>query len=111
MTDADSHIRTDVGPRLRALRHGHALRLADLATITGIAASTLSRLETGHLHPTLAQLLPLARAFDVTLDELVGLGKSGRDEQPRVIHRHGAVFMPLAQEPGGIQTSRLSPVA
>jgi transcriptional regulator with XRE-family HTH domain len=107
VTDADSPTRADVGPRLRSLRHGHALRLADLAAITGIAASTLSRLETGHLHPTLAQLVPLAGAFDVTLDELVGFGKSGHDKQPQVIHRHGAVFMPLAQQPGGIQTYKM----
>jgi transcriptional regulator with XRE-family HTH domain len=60
-----------VGPRLRALRQERGATLADLSTTTGISVSTLSRLESGQRRPTLEQLLPLARAHQVTLDELV----------------------------------------
>ena len=43
--------------------------------------STLSRLESGGRRPTLELLLPLARAYGVTLDELVGAPPTG---DPRV---------------------------
>jgi len=48
------------------------MTLAELADITGISVSTLSRLESGQRRPNLELLLPLARAHRVQLDELVG---------------------------------------
>ncbi|WP_433181412.1 helix-turn-helix domain-containing protein [Actinoallomurus sp. CA-150999] len=103
-----SHVLADVGRRLRSLRHGRDMRLAELAEATGISESTLSRLETGRLRPTLAQLVPLARVYDVTLDDLVGLPDSERqDKRMPVIHRHGAVFVPLTRRPGGIQAYKM----
>ena len=97
-----------VGPRLRALRTEWQLSLTDLATATGISASTLSRLETGRLRPTLEQLLPLARTHGVALDELVGAPETG---DPRVhlrpITRHGRTYLPLTRRPGGLQAYKL----
>ena len=60
-----------VGPRLKQLRQRRDITLTDLAIETDISTSTLSRLEAGLRRPTLEQLLPLARAYRVTLDELV----------------------------------------
>ena len=60
-----------VGPRLRTLRRQREITLADLSARTGVSVSTLSRLESGDRKPTLELLLPLARAYGVTLDELV----------------------------------------
>lgn len=54
--------------------------LERLAEATGISVSTLSRLESGRRRPTL-ELLPLARAYRVPLDELVGAPASG---DPRI---------------------------
>ncbi|GLY29419.1 helix-turn-helix transcriptional regulator [Kineosporia sp. NBRC 101731] len=107
MSDADTRAQADVGQRLRTLRQGRDLRLAELAELTGITVSTLSRLENGLRRPTLAQLVPLARVHGITLDELVGLDRPERVDQPRVIHRHGAVFVPLAQQAGGIQAYKM----
>ncbi|MFD4402911.1 helix-turn-helix domain-containing protein [Nocardia sp. NPDC058499] len=56
---------------MRNLRRERETTLAEVATATGISISTLSRLESGSRRPTLDQLLPLARAHGVTLDELV----------------------------------------
>ncbi|MFC4536757.1 helix-turn-helix domain-containing protein [Sphaerisporangium dianthi] len=94
-----------VGPRLRRLRLHRGVTLADLAAETGISASTLSRLEAGLRRPTLEQLLPLARAYGVTLDELVDAPPTG---DPRVNLRpipcaDGSVVLPLTRRPGGIQ--------
>lgn len=97
-----------VGPRLRALRRQRETTLAGLSAATGISVSTLSRLESGARRPTLEQLLPLARAHGVTLDELVGSPPTG---DPRIhlrpVTRHGMTLLPLTRRPGGIQAYKL----
>ncbi len=93
-----------VGPRLRALRGQRGTTLGQLADITGISVSTLSRLESGGRKPTLELLLPLARAYQVPLDELVGAHPAGDPRvRARPIVRHGVTFLPLTRRPGGIQ--------
>ncbi|SCL31466.1 transcriptional regulator, XRE family with cupin sensor [Micromonospora rhizosphaerae] len=93
-----------VGPRLRALRRQRGTTLAQLAQATGISVSTLSRLESGGRRPTLELLLPLARAHQVPLDELVGAPPTGDPRlHPRPIVRHGITFLPLTRRPGGLQ--------
>ncbi|MET1058396.1 MAG: XRE family transcriptional regulator [Nocardioides sp.] len=94
-----------VGPRLKNLRLRRGVTLADLADETGISISTLSRLEAGLRRPTLEQLLPLARAHGVTLDELVDAPPTGN---PRINLRpiaggDGSTILPLTRRPGGIQ--------
>jgi transcriptional regulator with XRE-family HTH domain len=61
-----------VGPRLKRLRTDRGVTLSSLAASTGISKSTLSRLETGQRRPSLELLLPLAQAYRVPLDDLVG---------------------------------------
>ena len=94
-----------VGSRLKQLRQHRDLTLIDLAEETGISTSTLSRLEAGLRRPTLEQLLPLARSYGVTLDELVDAPPTG---DPRVNMRpiptnDGSTVVPLTRRPGGIQ--------
>lgn len=97
-----------VGPRLRALRRQLGSTLAELSAETGISVSTLSRLEAGQRKPTLELLLPLARAHQVPLDELVDAASSG---DPRVrssaVVRHGISFFPLTRRPGGLQAFKV----
>jgi len=99
---------TAVGPRLRALRRERETTLADLSATTGISVSTLSRLESGDRRPTLELLLPLARAYGVTLDELAGAPPTG---DPRVhlrpVTRDGITMLPLTRRAGGIQAYKL----
>ncbi|WP_058742079.1 helix-turn-helix transcriptional regulator [Curtobacterium citreum] len=94
-----------VGPRLRALRERRDVTLAALAAETGISVSTLSRLESGQRRPTLELLLPLARAYQVPLDDLVGAPQTG---DPRVHlrpERHGGrVVIPLTKRTGGVRS-------
>jgi transcriptional regulator with XRE-family HTH domain len=94
-----------VGPRLKELRQRRDITLSDLAAETGISTSTLSRLEAGLRRPTLEQLLPLAAAHGVTLDELVDAPPTG---DPRVNLKplatgDGRTILPLSRRPGGIQ--------
>jgi transcriptional regulator with XRE-family HTH domain len=99
---------TAVGPRLRALRRQRGVTLADLAARTGISESTLSRLESGRRRPNLELLLPLARAFSLPLDELVGAPHTG---DPRVhfrpVRRRGRTFIPLTRRAGGLQAYKI----
>ncbi|MBR7835604.1 helix-turn-helix domain-containing protein [Actinospica durhamensis] len=93
-----------VGPRLRALRLRSGTTLTALSQSTGIPISTLSRLESGQRKPGLELLLPLARAYQVPLDELVGAPPSGDPRvYPRPFTRNGVTVVPLTRKPGGLQ--------
>ncbi|GGF32075.1 helix-turn-helix domain-containing protein [Williamsia phyllosphaerae] len=106
-TDTDA-VLAAVGPRLRALRNQRDITLSDLSESTGISVSTLSRLESGQRRPTLEQLLPLASAYRVQLDDLVGAPRTG---DPRVVlrptTRHGMTFIPLTGRAGGLQAYKM----
>lgn len=97
-----------VGPRLRALRRARGITLAGLAATTGVSESTLSRLESGQRRPSLELLLPLARTYDVPLDDLVGAPRTG---DPRIhlkpIRRFGMTFVPLSRRPGGVHAFKM----
>ncbi|MFJ4716290.1 helix-turn-helix domain-containing protein [Streptomyces sp. NPDC088785] len=97
-----------VGPRLRALRKERGATLSGLSASTGISVSTLSRLESGLRRPSLELLLPIARAHQVPLDELVGAPPVG---DPRVrakpVVRHGRTMIPLTRQPGGLQAYKI----
>jgi transcriptional regulator with XRE-family HTH domain len=101
---ANNEVIAAVGPRLRALRLQRAVTLTDLSATTGISVSTLSRLESGQRRATLELLLPLARAYHVPLDDLVGAPPTG---DPRVyarpINRFGQTIVPLSRQATGIQ--------
>ncbi|MFD3440378.1 helix-turn-helix domain-containing protein [Streptomyces sp. NPDC058685] len=98
----------EVGPRLRSIRRDRGATLGALSEVTGISVSTLSRLESGQRKPSLELLLPIARAHQVPLDELVGAPPVG---DPRVrakpIVRHGRTMLPLTRQPGGLQAYKV----
>ena len=93
-----------MGPRLRALRQERDTTLADLSAETGISVSTLSRLESGRRRPNLELRLPLAKAYQVALDELVGAPPTGDPRlHLRPISCNGRTIVPLSRRAGGIQ--------
>ena len=82
--DIDALIRQ----RIRALRLARGWSLDVLARSCFLSPSTLSRIETGDRRIALDQLVPIARALETTLDELVS---SEEDEdvviRPQPAHR------------------------
>ena len=93
-----------VGARLRTLRQERDITLAGLSASTDISVSTLSRLESGQRRATLELLLPLAQAYQVPLDELVGAPATGDPRiNSRPITRHGVTMYPLTRRAGGLQ--------
>jgi transcriptional regulator with XRE-family HTH domain len=97
-----------VGPRLKKIRAQRDVTLTDLAERTGISKSTLSRLENGQRRPSLELLLPLALAYRVPLDDLVGAPEVG-DPRIRLKPRrvHGRTVLPLTQQPNGVQAWKI----
>jgi transcriptional regulator with XRE-family HTH domain len=97
-----------VGPRLRRVREQRGVTLTEVADRTGISKSTLSRLETGQRKPSLELLLPLAQAYRVPLDDLVGAPEVG---DPRIRLRprrvNGRTVLPLTRNPGGVQAWKI----
>ena len=95
-------------PRLRALRKQAGITLAALSAASGIPISTLSRLEAGKRTPTLEQVLALAEAHAVSVDELIGAPPTGDARvNLRPIVRNGKTLIPLTRRPGGIQAYKL----
>lgn len=97
-----------VGSRLRRIRHQRGLTLTAVAEATGMSKSTLSRLETGQRRPTLELLLPLAQAFRVPLDDLVGAPAFG-DPRIRLTPRpvRGRTVVPLTAGPEAVQAWKI----
>jgi transcriptional regulator with XRE-family HTH domain len=97
-----------VGPRLKRLRSQRGVTLTALSEVTGISKSTLSRLENGQRRPSLELLLPLAQAYRVALDDLVGAPEVG-DPRIRLKPRrvNGRTVLPLTRQPGGVQAWKI----
>ena len=97
-----------VGPRLKQLRVQRGATITSVAAATGISKSTLSRLETGQRRPSLELLLPLAQAYHVPLDDLVGAPDVG---DPRIRLKpqrvKGRTVIPLTRHPGGMQAWKI----
>jgi transcriptional regulator with XRE-family HTH domain len=97
-----------VGPRLKGIRKQRGVTLTDVAERTGISKSTLSRLENGQRRPSLELLLPLAQAYRVPLDDLVGAPEVA-DPRIRLKARkiNGRTVIPLTRQPNGVQAWKI----
>jgi transcriptional regulator with XRE-family HTH domain len=85
--------------RIRGLRLARGWSLDALAARCHLSPSNLSRIETGHRRIALDQLVPIARALDTTLDQLV---ESADDEdvviRPQPCHTRGLTSWLLSRE-------------
>lgn len=107
-TEAIATALEQVGPRLRQLRTQRGITLTSLEVTTGISKSTLSRLESGQRKPSLELLLPLAQAYGVPLDDLVGAPEVGDPRlrlKPQKVH--GRTVIPLTRMPGSMQAWKM----
>lgn len=95
--DTDARVRR----RLRELRNDRGLTLADVAERAGMAVSTLSRLESGGRRLALDHLPPLARALEVSVDDLLEMHERA---DPRVRNRpftsNGVTYWALTHDRG-----------
>lgn len=79
-----------LGKRLRELRRERGMTLEDAGRMTGLAASTLSKIENDQMSPTFDVVQKLATGFDIDITELFA-SNSGQDAAGRrSVTLHGA---------------------
>jgi transcriptional regulator with XRE-family HTH domain len=84
--------------RLHDLREQAGLSLEEVGRRAGMAASTVSRLESGARRLTLDHLPPLAGALGVTVDTLLAPPERADPRvRSRAFTRHGITFLPLTR--------------
>ncbi len=83
MTQDADLLESGVRQRIRALRGERGWSLDELAARAHLSASTLSRLETGHRRLALDHLVSIARALEVSVDDLL----DGGDDPDEVVIR------------------------
>jgi transcriptional regulator with XRE-family HTH domain len=69
-----------IGPKIRRLRLRKKLGLVQLGEHTGLSPALLSKIERGHLFPTLPTLLRIALVFSVGLDHFF------KEDSDRPVH-------------------------
>jgi transcriptional regulator with XRE-family HTH domain len=84
--------------RLRELREQAGLSLEEVGRRADMAASTVSRLESGKRRLALGHLPPLAQALGVSVDALlVPPERADPRVRSRAFTRHGIKFLPLSR--------------
>lgn len=78
-----------LGQRIKRLRLARALTLEQLGQQSGLARSTLSKIENGQMSPTYDALLKLARGLQMNLGELFAPQAAPAQAGRRSIHRSG----------------------
>lgn len=71
-----------LGARLRKLRKAEQMTLSDLAAVSGVALSTISKIENGALSPTLDKVLRLAEGLNITISQLIDEDAASVAEPP-----------------------------
>lgn len=71
-----------LGARLRKLRKAEQMTLSDLAAVSGVALSTISKIENGALSPTLDKVLRLAEGLNITISQLIDEDAASEAEPP-----------------------------
>jgi transcriptional regulator with XRE-family HTH domain len=85
-----------IGPKIRRLRLRKKLGLVQLGEHTGLSPAMLSKIERGHLFPTLPTLLRIALVFGVGLDHFF---RGDSDRPVHAVVRKGD-RMPLPDKAG-----------
>ena len=60
----------NIGKKIRALRKGKKMSLAELSNLSGVALATLSRVETGRMMGTIESHMSIAKTLGIRLAEL-----------------------------------------
>lgn len=85
----------EVGQRLAAARLQRGLAQNEVARRAGLAASYLSRIETGKVHPTIGTVMQVARAMGADLGEVLGRGEASATRGPCPVTHRGQCLLDL----------------
>lgn len=84
--------------RLRDLRAAAGMTLIDLSERSGLAASTLSKIEHGNMSPTYDTILSLAEGLDLDIAELVSGGPGHSVNGRKAVTRKGHGVIHAAEQ-------------
>lgn len=73
------HLRAELGSRMKAVRRSRGFTLEAAAKHTGLALSTIHKIENGRVSPSFENLVRIARAYDIGMERLFS---SDHDAQP-----------------------------
>jgi transcriptional regulator with XRE-family HTH domain len=76
-----------LGARLREIRLARSFTIAELAARSRVPASTISKIENGHLNPSLVNAINLATALDANLGSFVDQART-RTARYAIVRRH-----------------------
>lgn len=68
-----------LGPRVRGLRKSLGMTLSEVAKVTGLSISALSKIENDQVSPTFTNLMRLAEGLEIPLSDLVALDRDVSD--------------------------------
>lgn len=86
-----------LGRRAKDLRTGRGLRIADVAAASGLATSTISKVENGQMALTYDKLLQLARGLGIELVELLRVDGPNAESLPPVSFQGRRALTPKGQ--------------
>ena len=78
----------ELGIAVRRRREQQGLSLRDVADVTGVSASTLSRIENGTGKPDADNIARLAAWLDMPIERVMNHGRSATDPKPVVYYPH-----------------------
>ncbi|MBU2890888.1 helix-turn-helix domain-containing protein [Celeribacter halophilus] len=64
------HLRAELGSRMKAVRQAAGLTLEAAAQKSGVALSTIHKIENGRVSPSYENLVRIARAYDIGMERL-----------------------------------------
>ncbi|NYI02736.1 transcriptional regulator with XRE-family HTH domain/uncharacterized RmlC-like cupin family protein [Cupriavidus plantarum] len=107
--NAENRTVSNPGATIRSLRRSADMTLAQLSAKTGLAASTLSKLEAGHISLSFDKLAAISRGLGVDMTELLGTPAQAHVRPPMPISS-GRRVMSRAGEGQLVETRSYSQV-
>jgi transcriptional regulator with XRE-family HTH domain len=87
----DNFVKTqELGTAIKRRREELGLSLRDVADVTGVSASTLSRIENGTGKPDADNIARLTSWLDMPMDRIMGKQTASADVEPVVYYPHEA---------------------
>lgn len=107
-----SRVPVQLSENVRQLRESRGFTQDQMAKLSGVPRPTWATLESGSANPTLAVLIKVASALQVSIEELIGpprsTGKLYRASEVRTRKRGGVVVRTLLPEPvPGLEVERM----
>lgn len=84
------HLRNELGNRMKAIRQNCGLTLEGAAQRSGLALSTIHKIENGRVSPSYENLVRMARAYDIGMERLFSSDHDTNPTTRMTVTRAGA---------------------